>query len=311
MTYTFSVRKQLFVFGIVLAVLLFGAQTVSAQVLNGSFEDGDDPGAFANLIPGDTDITDWTVVSGSIDYIGSYWVAADGDRSIDLNGVEAGAISQDLPTVVGATYDVTFMMSGNPAGGPALKELSVTSTSTSSQVFSYTTGANSLGDMMWEPRVYSFVADASTTTLQFTSLIDGAFGPALDDITIVETLPPPPPPPSGGCSTSSSSGSISIVNGIVIVANQSGCISNTTSSSASTGGNSAAGSRGGRGGRGGDVEANASGGSSSGNNGSATAGVGGAGGAGGTGGQVTSGAANATSNTTNRLNRLRIRLNIF
>src|SRR3989344_2121449 len=267
MTKQFSMRMQLFVLGVALAVILFaGVQTAFAVGTNGSFETGTDPGAFATLVPGDADITDWTVVSGSIDYIGTYWVASDGGRSIDMNGTDAGSISQDLPTVLGATYDVSFDLSGNPDGGPALKELSVSANGDLAQNYSYDTAANAntLGNMKWASSTYSFVATTTSTTLTFASLIAGAFGPALDNVLITETVPPPPPPPppppAGCCCGSSSSGNVSIVNGIVISVNQSGCITNTTSPRASTGGNSAAGSTGGRGGRGGDGEAIANGG---------------------------------------------------
>src|SRR3989344_4158619 len=292
MTKQFSMRMQLFVLGVALAVILFaGVQTAFAVGTNGSFETGTDPGAFATLVPGDADITDWTVVSGSIDYIGTYWVASDGGRSIDMNGTDAGSISQDLPTVLGATYDVSFDLSGNPAGGPALKELAVSANGDLAQNYSYDTAANANtpGDMKWASSTYSFVATTTSTTLTFTSLIAGAFGPALDNVLITETLPTPPPPPAGCCCGSSSSGNVSIINGFSIVVNQSGCITNTTSSSASTGGNSAAGSRGGRGGRGGDVQANANGGEAPGNNGAAGGGAGGAGGAGGPGGGIGTG----------------------
>jgi len=319
MTRSLSVRTLLFVLGIALAVFLFGVQTAFAVGTNGSFELGTDPGSFATLPAGNTNITDWTIDSGSVDYIGTYWQASDGVRSIDLNGTAQGSISQSIPTVIGATYDVTFDLSGNPDGGPALKVLSVTSTSTSAQNFSYDTGvqANSLANMKWASSSYSFIATTTSTKLTFASTITGSFGPALDNVVIVETLPPPPPPPPpppAGCSGgSSSSGNVSIINGISISVNQSGCITNTTSSRASTGGNSVGGSTGGNGGRGGDVRARASGGgnnTANGNNGAATAGNGGGGGAGGAGGAVVSGGATATSNTTNILNRVRIRLNI-
>ena len=307
-------RTQLFVLGTALSVILFaGVQTAFAVGTNGSFETGTDPGAFATLVPGDTDITDWTVVSGTLDYIGTYWQASDGARSIDMNGTDAGSISQVLTTVVGATYDVGFDISGNPDGGPALKELSVSANGDLPQNYSYDTfvEGNTTADMKWASSTYSFVATTTSTTLTFTSLIAGAFGPALDNVLITETLPPPPPPPppAGCCCGSSSSGNVSIINGFSIVVNQSGCITNTTSSSASTGGNSAAGSRGGRGGRGGDVQAIANGGNANGNNGAAVGGAGGTGGTGGPGGVIVTGGASSSASTVNLLNRVRIRIN--
>lgn len=183
-----------------LGVLLFFS-TVFAVGINGSFETGTDPGSFATLNAGDTNITDWTVNSGSVDYIGSYWQASDGVRSVDLNGLEAGSISQTFSTVVGATYDVAFDLSGSPDGrpvedllySPSAKEVSVSANGALSQSFFYDTSVqgNSLADMKWASSTYSFVATTTSTTLRFASQIAGAFGPALDNVSITETLPPP------------------------------------------------------------------------------------------------------------------------
>lgn len=314
MTHSFSLRAHVIALWFALTVLFLGsAQLASAQVMNGSFEAGDDPGSYSTIIPGDTDITGWTVTVGSVDYIGTYWQAAEGARSIDLNGTEAGAISQTIPTVIGAKYDVTFYISGNPDGGPSLKELAVGATGVAPQNYSYDTAAegNTKADMKWSSRTYSFLATGVSTTLTFESLIDGAFGPALDNISIVETLPPPPPCNNCGCGGSSSNANGN-VNGINVSVSQSGCINNNTSANASTGGNTAGGSKGGRGGRGGSIRANGGGfGSPSiGNNGGATAGNGGAGGAGAEGGFIQSGNANANASTTNILNRIRIRIGL-
>ena len=67
----------------------------AATLVNGSFEDGVDPGVFTTLGEGSGNITGWSIygggVAGTIDYIGSYWNASDGNRSIDLNGNGPGA----------------------------------------------------------------------------------------------------------------------------------------------------------------------------------------------------------------------------
>ncbi|MES3032114.1 MAG: choice-of-anchor C family protein [Patescibacteria group bacterium] len=162
---------------------------------NGSFELGTDPGVFSNLLTGDSaSVTDWTVNAGSLDYIGTYWQAADGARSIDLNGSSAGSISQTLVTVPGATYVVHFSLSGNPDVGPSAKVLRVSATSgtPASQDFTYDTSVkgNTLADMKWESNTYTFVASSTSTTLTFGSQVEGAAGPALDKISVEETLPP-------------------------------------------------------------------------------------------------------------------------
>ena len=76
---------------------------------NGSFEEGPaSVDSFITLFDGDTSITGWTVTAGSIDLIGDYWIASDGERSIDLNGNGPGAISQEFDTEPGLIYHVLF-----------------------------------------------------------------------------------------------------------------------------------------------------------------------------------------------------------
>ena len=79
-------------------------------VTNGSFEDGptaDIPGRgfITPVTPAQTAIPGWTVTRGSVDYIDSPLGGPPTvERSIDLNGIEPGGISQAIRT---------------PAGGPA------------------------------------------------------------------------------------------------------------------------------------------------------------------------------------------------
>jgi len=90
---------------------------------NGSFENSSIvPGSFATLSPYSGAITGWTVWSGNIDYIGSYWTAQEGVRSIDLNGAEAGSITTAFNTIPGEQYESIFLWQ-QPAGDPALKTL--------------------------------------------------------------------------------------------------------------------------------------------------------------------------------------------
>ena len=76
------------------------------------------------LATGSTAIAGWTVTKGNVDWTDGHWQAAEGSKSIDLDGAEdtAGAISQTFDTVVNGTYVVTFSMSGNP-GNPAVSPI--------------------------------------------------------------------------------------------------------------------------------------------------------------------------------------------
>lgn len=176
---------------------------MAASFSNGSFESGTAPGSFMTVSsPASTTITNWTVSSGSVDYIGSYWMAADGSRSIDLNGNEAGTITQTFDTIPGATYQVTFALSGNPDNSasstlmsPSNKVVRVSATGATSSDYSYDTVAmgNTLASMKWASSTYTFIATGSSTTLTFASQIAGAFGPAIDNVTITLTQQPPAP----------------------------------------------------------------------------------------------------------------------
>ncbi len=172
---------------------LFLFTTLSAQVTNGSFENGGCSGSFTTLGNGSASIQGWLVSGHSVDYICSYWQASDGVRSIDLNGNGAGAVSQTISTVPGWTYLVTFDLSGNPDIRPVrhpfytppFKTLSVTVNGLP-QFYQFNTAnaGNTLANMGWEPNSFSFTAAGSSTVLAFTSLSLGQFGPAIDNVDV-------------------------------------------------------------------------------------------------------------------------------
>lgn len=157
---------------------------------NGSFEMGTDPGIFTSLAAVDsTSIGDWTVTSGNVDYIGSYWVASDGDRSLDMTGSDgtAGSVSQTFATVAGHTYKVSFDLAGNPVGAPVVKTLEVDAGGMPQSYIFDTTG-KTLADMGWAEQTFEFTATGTSTTLTFASMDTGFYGPALDNVKIKDVL---------------------------------------------------------------------------------------------------------------------------
>jgi choice-of-anchor C domain-containing protein len=167
---------------------------------NGSFESGlASIGSFTTLNAGDsTSITGWTVASGNIDYIGNYWTSANGNRSLDLNGLVPGSIAQTFDVIPGQKYQVTFDLAGNPAGGPTLKTLTTTAGITA-LFSSFDTTGKSLSNMGWTPVSFDFTAIGSTETLTFASTTSGdsgsstyptAFGPALDNVSVTAVPEP-------------------------------------------------------------------------------------------------------------------------
>lgn len=177
--------RQFFGFASAFALLFLSTIISASAQTNGSFEQGINPGGFTTVFAGQTNISGWSVDFGSVDYIGNYWQASEGARSVDMNGQnQAGQISQSLATTAGWTYEVTFDMSGNPDGGPAKKFMSVSADKRSTVIYLYTTGSNTRADMQWESNVYYFTANSSTTVLSFTSETAGFFGPALDSVKV-------------------------------------------------------------------------------------------------------------------------------
>ena len=124
------------------AALLLGAQSAYAvSITNGSFELGVDPGSFSAQSAGSTDITGWDVGPAGVDYIGTYWTASDGTRSIDMSNLNAGSLSQSLSGLtIGQQYTVTFDMAGNPDGGPIVKQMDVSAGGLTSTYIFDTTG---------------------------------------------------------------------------------------------------------------------------------------------------------------------------
>jgi choice-of-anchor C domain-containing protein len=167
----------------------------AAAFTNGSFELGPDPGQLITLPAGSTDLTGWTVTSGTIDYTGLTWQASQGSRSLDLSGLDAGQIGQTFDTILGTTYQVLFDLAGNPAGNPVEKLLRVAATGGTAQDYSFDTTGKSVTAMGWQTVAYNFTATSPSTTLLFTSLTDTAFGPALDNVRVsTDGLTPVPTP---------------------------------------------------------------------------------------------------------------------
>lgn len=178
-----------FALGLV-ALLALPAAANATAFSNGSFEKGTAPGSFSTVNAGESGIDSWDVVSGSVDYIGNYWQAGAGERSIDLNGNGIGAIAQTFDTIFGMKYVVDFLMAGNPDGTPTLKGLDVAATGNATSQYSFLTSGNDKNAMGWVSKRYTFVATGTSTTLSFTSLDQGSFGTALDGVNVAAVPEP-------------------------------------------------------------------------------------------------------------------------
>ena len=160
----------------------------ASVITNGSFELASiDPGSgFIAVFPGQASITGWDIISEDVHYMGTFWEASDGIRSVDLDGISgsAGGISQTFTTVPGTQYNVTFDMAGNPGNQPTIKPMNV-SADGQSQEFTFDITGRTIGNMGWTPMNWSFVADDASATLQFQSLTTfSGWGPAIDNVSV-------------------------------------------------------------------------------------------------------------------------------
>ena len=70
---------------------------------------------------GETALASWRITAGSVD-VQTYWPAAQGTHTLDLNGVSAGTIEQSFATVLGQVYQLQFDYGNTrtaPPGRPA------------------------------------------------------------------------------------------------------------------------------------------------------------------------------------------------
>jgi choice-of-anchor C domain-containing protein len=158
-------------------------------IVNGSFEDGPEVERFLPLDEGSPAIKGWVVTRGQIDLVNTYWPAAEGKRSLDLNGSPGfGGIQQTFATNKGQKYRVTFSFAGNPEGSVAEKKMGV-SAAGQKEEFAFDTTGKKVDNLGWVTKKWEFKADGKETTLEFYTLMteDPNCGPALDNV-IVEPI---------------------------------------------------------------------------------------------------------------------------
>jgi hypothetical protein len=146
---------------------------------------------FSPVLPG------WTVDFGSVDVTqtGSTWGPAfQGTNSLDINGWEAGQISQSFATTAGKSYHVSLVYSRNPAGAPDPAQADVRVGNFGTQISApndpLTFGSG--GAMKWLPASFDFIATGSTSTLTLTAITQGNGGVFFDDVSVTPSAVPEP-----------------------------------------------------------------------------------------------------------------------
>lgn len=180
-----------FLFAVTALASVASVQAAPNLVTNGSFEIGTDPGGFTTLNSGDnTSIVGWTVGGHSVDYIGTYWNASDGKRSVDLAGNNAGSVGQTVTGLtIGGVYHLTFDLAGNPDGAPQTKVTVVGADTTTTTFNVLNTG--SLSNMSWANYGVYFTATSTSAFISFASgTPNSPYGPALDNVSLTAAPAP-------------------------------------------------------------------------------------------------------------------------
>ena len=148
-------------------------------------------GSFEQQNTTTNNLDDWTVESGTVDWIHTDFfgpgVGYDGDFFLDLNGANLGTISSVITGLdSGQDYQLSFAMSGNPTG-PSLKTLDLTIGGVSQGYsFDYISEGVSGTNLQWQEMTFDFTASSPTEMLIFesTTASSSFYGPLVDGIAV-------------------------------------------------------------------------------------------------------------------------------
>ena len=167
---------------------LFAVPASADIVINGGFED---PGlqshsySYLHSIPG------WTLASGPAIEVQNHVAGSPfaGRQFVELDSSANSSMYQDLSTVVGRTYELSFAYSARP--GVAANSTGIDVSWAGSSVASLALSGIGFHDTSWHVYTYDIKADSTTTRLQFSATgISDSYGGYLDAVK-VSAVPEP------------------------------------------------------------------------------------------------------------------------
>ena len=179
------------------AVVSAGAPAAAAAapapanlIVNGSFED---PAIWqytdlAEYDGGATDMPGWTVGGDSVDLTaGSYWLAEDGQQSLDLSGAAPGSVAQSVATSAGQPYTLSWDLAGNTNCGQPVKTMHVSWDGALIESPSFDTAGDGNGAMGWTEGQVIVTATGSSSVVQFADATPdmSQCGAVLDNVSLV------------------------------------------------------------------------------------------------------------------------------
>jgi|GEM_PF-1135958 len=182
----------------------FGTNTPpppASLLVNGGFENP--PGIYPyQVFSTEVAMPGWVVESGTVEINGTYWQAAEGTQSLDMNGIfdEIGTIYQDVPTVPGQNYKVRFAYAGNPeCESPTLKTANAYWNGMLLANLSFDITGHSKTNMGWIYYEQVVTATSTNTRIRFQATSPTFCGLTLDDVSVTPTTAQPgcTVPPAG------------------------------------------------------------------------------------------------------------------
>lgn len=112
----------------------------------------------------------WEVAKKNINFDGSTWASVDGLCNVDLDGSVPGVIkSSAFSTKPGASYTLSFVLSGNGYGPPTVKTIKVTVDKQFQQFTWNTYGGNDAENGDWKVVTWKFRVTGHLSVLNFAS----------------------------------------------------------------------------------------------------------------------------------------------
>jgi hypothetical protein len=151
---------------------------------------------FQSLQSGSTTITGWQVGGVGVDWLNEpNYGASDGQHAVDLGYYDggAGSIAISLPTVIGATYALSFDAAAVP-GFPTYYNAGTVSAGSLAVGFAPAYSApNDFAGQVFHAQQFSFIAVNTNTTLTFAAAVTGTgYGPVIDNVSVSLSAVPEP-----------------------------------------------------------------------------------------------------------------------
>ena len=183
--------------GLLLVLCLTGPIAKANLIVNGGFEDPVlGPGVFYQNEA--TSFSGWTVAPNNVDIVNPTvgWgaPAAEGNQVLDLVGFGAtgGIASTSFATTINTKYFFGFAYANNLGFPGASASYNVYDASNTSLLGGTVTHSSSqTGNLNWNFVTGTFIADSTTSNLQFTEIVGGNNGGILLDAVEVSAVPEP------------------------------------------------------------------------------------------------------------------------